>query len=137
MQSSNPSKKKRKIADEKSAPAPEATVAAEPQMSSRFVTSSRKKTDTLVDAGAGKTHRKLSSPLSLDASRQESPVDEPAKTMGAAAGAEQTFTTREVSEEEIAKLAHSYWVERGYAHGHSNADWLRAEQELNASAKRN
>lgn len=31
--------------------------------------------------------------------------------------------------EEIAQLAYSFWVERGYPHGHAEEDWLRAERE--------
>ena len=34
------------------------------------------------------------------------------------------------SYEEIAALAHKFWTERGQQHGHHEADWLRAEQEL-------
>ena len=34
------------------------------------------------------------------------------------------------SHEEIAALAHKFWIERGNAHGHHEEDWLRAEQEL-------
>jgi hypothetical protein len=34
------------------------------------------------------------------------------------------------SHEEIAALAYTYWVERGYAHGSPDKDWLRAEAEL-------
>lgn len=32
--------------------------------------------------------------------------------------------------EEVARLAHSYWVARGHRHGSHEEDWLRAEQEL-------
>jgi hypothetical protein len=38
--------------------------------------------------------------------------------------------SRVVTHEEIAELAHSYWVERGYTHGSPHEDWHRAEQEL-------
>ncbi len=34
------------------------------------------------------------------------------------------------SHEEIAKLAHRFWSERGQPHGSHEQDWLRAEQEL-------
>ncbi|MGO9438046.1 MAG: DUF2934 domain-containing protein [Terracidiphilus sp.] len=34
------------------------------------------------------------------------------------------------SPEEIARLAHQYWAERGHQHGHHEEDWFRAEQEL-------
>ncbi len=32
--------------------------------------------------------------------------------------------------EEVAKLAHRFWAERGRQHGHDAEDWFRAEQEL-------
>ena len=32
--------------------------------------------------------------------------------------------------EQIAELAHQYWVERGYAHGGHDEDWFRAAQEI-------
>jgi hypothetical protein len=34
------------------------------------------------------------------------------------------------SQDEIARLAYSYWEARGYAGGSSEEDWLRAEREL-------
>jgi hypothetical protein len=34
------------------------------------------------------------------------------------------------SREEIARLAKSYWVERGCLDGYAEQDWLRAEKEL-------
>ncbi|HEY6444995.1 MAG TPA: DUF2934 domain-containing protein [Acidobacteriaceae bacterium] len=39
-----------------------------------------------------------------------------------------------VSREEIARLAHKFWAERGHQHGHHVDDWLRAEQELRKKA---
>jgi hypothetical protein len=39
---------------------------------------------------------------------------------------------RTISREEIATLAHSYWLERGGHHGSHEEDWLRAEQALKA-----
>ena len=41
---------------------------------------------------------------------------------------------RSVSRDDIAALAHKYWAERGYQHGHDAEDWLRAEQELRGKA---
>ena len=41
-------------------------------------------------------------------------------------------THAEVAKEDVAALAHSYWVERGYRHGSHDDDWIRAEQELKA-----
>lgn len=36
--------------------------------------------------------------------------------------------------EEVATLAYTYWVERGYADGCPEQDWLRAEAELRQRA---
>jgi hypothetical protein len=47
--------------------------------------------------------------------------------------AAQVSPTR-VSTEQIARLAHQYWLERGCQHGHDAEDWLRAEQELRGKA---
>ena len=37
---------------------------------------------------------------------------------------------RSVSQDEVARLAHRFWQERGRKHGQHEEDWLRAEQEL-------
>ena len=39
-----------------------------------------------------------------------------------------------VSQEEVARLAHRFWAERGYQHGKHVDDWFRAEQELRSKA---
>ncbi len=39
-----------------------------------------------------------------------------------------------VSHDEVAKLAHQFWSERGFQHGHHEEDWFRAEQVLRAKA---
>lgn len=41
---------------------------------------------------------------------------------------------RSVSQEEVARLAHSYYQERGGRHGYHMEDWFRAEQELRGKA---
>jgi len=64
-----------------------------------------------------------------------------AATSGAGAGAFRSDVVQSVgystepttvSREEIAALAHSYWLERGGRHGSHEEDWLRAEQVLKA-----
>jgi hypothetical protein len=45
-----------------------------------------------------------------------------------------TVSPTRVSTEQIARLAHQYWLERGCQHGHDAADWFRAEQELRSKA---
>ena len=39
-----------------------------------------------------------------------------------------------VSQEEVARLAHRFWAERGYQHGKHVDYWFRAEQELRSKA---
>lgn len=35
-------------------------------------------------------------------------------------------------QDEIAKLAYKFWVERGYQHGYDQEDWARAEAVVRA-----
>ena len=41
---------------------------------------------------------------------------------------------RSLSHDDVARLAHSYWQQRGGRHGQHMDDWLRAEQELRGRA---
>ncbi len=41
---------------------------------------------------------------------------------------------KEVTHEQIEQLARQYWAERGWADGHAEQDWLRAEAELRQKA---
>ncbi len=43
-------------------------------------------------------------------------------------------TPKSVSHEDVAQLAHRFWAERGFQHGHDAEDWFRAEQELRGKA---
>ena len=45
-----------------------------------------------------------------------------------------TAQERPVSHDEVARLAHSYWQQRGHRHGQHEDDWFRAEQELRRKA---
>jgi hypothetical protein len=47
-----------------------------------------------------------------------------------AAAAGKPLTAKTPSREEIAQLAHRYFVERGGKNGADRQDWLRAEREL-------
>jgi hypothetical protein len=39
-----------------------------------------------------------------------------------------------VTHEEISKLAHRFWAERGHQDGYAEQDWHRAERELRGKA---
>ena len=41
---------------------------------------------------------------------------------------------RSLPHDEVARLAHRFWQERGHKHGQHEDDWYRAEQELNRRA---
>ena len=58
----------------------------------------------------------------------------PAKGKTAIAGATHGTNVKQwPTHEEIARLAHQYYEERGSHHGFHEQDWYRAEQELMAS----
>jgi hypothetical protein len=44
------------------------------------------------------------------------------------------IAVKQVTHDDIAKLAHSLWVARGFAHGFAEEDWLRAERHLKSMA---
>ena len=58
----------------------------------------------------------------------------PAAKKTAAAPKKAEVTTIAVSREEIARLAHRIWAERGHQHGRAEEDWLRAEELLRGKA---
>jgi hypothetical protein len=39
-------------------------------------------------------------------------------------------TEMPMNQDQVAMLAHQFWLERGQQHGHHEEDWLRAEQTL-------
>ena len=55
-----------------------------------------------------------------------SPSEKPSKPVATAA-------VRQPSQDEIARVAYSYWEARGFAGGSSEEDWLRAERQLRAN----
>ena len=50
------------------------------------------------------------------------------------AGNVHVMPQRSATHDDVAKLAHKYWQERGGNHGYHMEDWLRAEQELRGKA---
>jgi len=136
--------KKTKNAEETSAAVPDMSTADAGK--TRNSKSSRLKKEA-SEMGPAK-HRKTSSPETVEGSPAlksvvagagtEAPVSEsrvidPVGVMGSnAQSPKAASSSSEISpsHEEIAKLAYSYWVERGYGDGSQHQDWLRAEQEL-------
>jgi len=56
------------------------------------------------------------------------PVTEaPVSTLGSS---RKPMSSGNISREEIARLAYSYWEARGFTHGLADEDWIRAEAEL-------
>jgi hypothetical protein len=147
MQWNKASKKTRNIADETQASAPETNAAAEMTPKPRTTRSSKTKKTETAETGSVKHHHKGTSAVA-DAGTEKGGM----RTLAAAVGAAPTSSIivdavgvvapeppiaepirrREVTQEAIAKLAYSYWIARGYAHGGAEEDWLRAEQELTA-----
>ena len=120
MQFSKTSKKTRQIAEEKAA-VPESATQAEVNSKPRATRSSPSKSSNPSETSAAK-HRK-------SASKPGAPAPEPIAIAQADAPIP---AKREIKHEDIALLAHSYWVARGYAAGSPEQDWLRAERELKA-----
>ena len=58
----------------------------------------------------------------------------PAKPKKTTTKKAEELKVKDPSHEEIAQLAQKFWAERGWQDGYAEQDWLRAEQELRASA---
>jgi hypothetical protein len=68
---------------------------------------------------AAAPNRAMATVTSIDINRESAPVSR--SLIG-------------ISAEEVARLAHQHWLERGCQHGHDADDWFRAEQELRSKA---
>jgi hypothetical protein len=154
MQWNKASKKTRNIADETQASATETNAAAEMTPKPRTTRSSKTKKTENPETGSVKHHHKGTSAVA-DAGTEKNGVRTLAAALGGAsvsanivdpvgvvappvqpepaiASVAETPARRQVTQEEIAKLAYTYWIARGYGDGGAEQDWLRAEQELTA-----
>jgi hypothetical protein len=130
MQFSKTSKKTRNRAEE--APAGTEMALQGDTSKPRTTRSSKSKSVETSDTGSAKHHK----PATKSSAEPAAPANE-AIAMGAAASSSAVAgfpatSTSAVTEHEIAKLAYSYWVARGFAPGSPEQDWLRAERELRA-----
>ncbi|MGB6744154.1 MAG: DUF2934 domain-containing protein [Terracidiphilus sp.] len=57
-----------------------------------------------------------------------------AASKNGANGAHSNVTEMPLSYEQVAMLAHRFWIERGHQHGNDAEDWFRAEQALRSKA---
>lgn len=70
---------------------------------------------------------------------QAKPGKPAAKKTVASAKANGTSVTKgsngsSISHDQVAQLAHRFFIERGHSHGHHEEDWFRAEQALRSKA---
>jgi hypothetical protein len=144
MQSNKTSSKKTRKNAEASNAVPEIASTAQQTTTpkSRATRSSTVKKSETSETASAKRHRKASSPSPIESTTATKTMDAAAvevtsSPVPAVAIPEPTAVVindapaqPHVAHEEIAQLAYSYWVARGYHHGFTEEDWYRAEQEL-------
>lgn len=142
MQSSKTSKPSRKKAIDAAASSAEKTGAAEVKITARAPRAAQSKKTVDPVPAAAKSHRKPAVKSIVNESTVEAIVATETvapKAMAAAAGQSVALSADPVgpvampvtlSQEEVAKLAYSYWVDRNYEHGYAEQDWHRAIIEL-------
>jgi hypothetical protein len=94
--------------------------------------------NTAPAASAAAARRTSATPRKRTAASSaiDKPVEEVGETPTAVTSISETALIEyEPSHEEISAQAYSYWVERGYAEGRPEQDWLRAEAELRSRAR--
>ena len=83
---------------------------------------------------AEKTKSATTAPKPRKTAAKKKAADTPSNVTEISVTREQLRVNREVSAEEIARLAHELWNERGRQHGQDADDWFRAEQLLHGKA---
>lgn len=76
--------------------------------------------------------KKAAAPKNVTEMRVSAPVTEVAAPVNGAPPS--NLIQMKPSHDQVAQLAHKYWAERGYQHGHHVEDWLRAEHDLRGKA---
>jgi hypothetical protein len=100
----------------------------------------KKTTEAEVSSPAAETKRKRTKPtpkVAIDAPAQPAAVSHKHTAKKTYESAEQQVphAPRSVAQDDIAKLAWSYWEARGFQGGSPEDDWLRAERELLIAAQ--
>lgn len=90
--------------------------------------------ETVKKAKTAAKPRKATSKKAAAAKNTADPVENHSADIQAHSATHANGHERQVSQEEVARLAHSYWQQRGHQHGHHMEDWIRAEQELRGKA---
>jgi Protein of unknown function (DUF2934) len=132
MQLNKASKKTTKSAEKIVAAAPDGPAAQEPaakprvSMSTKTGSSKTKKSEG-TEMTSGKNLHKSASPAVAEPGVANKTPHVEAKLIHDAL---RDTPSRVIRTEDIAELAYSYWVERGYTHGYAEDDWLRAENAL-------
>jgi hypothetical protein len=88
-------------------------------------------TDPIASSGAAPARQRKHTPAKRSAAVAAEPSSSIAPTGLTAMDAHTNPVDSAITFEEIAKLAYSYWEDRGCQGGSPEEDWLRAEQELN------
>ena len=92
-------------------------------------------TITVSAAGAAPARRKTATATATQKPAASSPKPLPADaTPSQAAIVESVEVPYSPTQEKIAELAYSYWVNRGCQGGSPEEDWLRAERDLRGRA---
>jgi len=83
---------------------------------------------------AEKTKSATTTPKPRKTAAKKNGADTPSNVTEITVTREQLTINREVSKEEIARLAHELWNEHGRQHGRDADDWFQAEQLLRGKA---
>jgi len=83
---------------------------------------------------AEKTKSATTTPKPRKTAAKKKAADTPSNVTEITVTREQMTINREISKEEIARLAHELWNERGRQHGRDADDWFHAEQLLRGKA---
>jgi hypothetical protein len=83
---------------------------------------------------ATKTKSATTTPKPRKTAANKKAADTPSNVTEITVSREQMTVTRDITRDEVARLAHQLWNDRGRQDGHDAEDWFRAEQLLRGKA---